>query len=249
MTAPARRWAFLAGGAVLLGLLGWAMTGLPGFGAAPAPVGQAIARAGVPERGATDIVTIVNLDYRGFDTIGEELILFTAVAAVVVLLRRERTEVEGEPEDIEPARDEAVVVAGAAIGALALLFGFYLVTHGQLTPGGGFQGGASIASGLVLVYLAAGYRPLARLLPEWLLEAAEGSGAGTFIAIGLASLPAGAAFLQDVLPRGEVGSVDSAGTVTPIYVAIGVAVAAGFALILLEILTQEEVIRPRRGRR
>jgi multicomponent Na+:H+ antiporter subunit B len=209
-------------------------------------------RASVPERNANNVVTAVNLDYRGLDTVGEEFILFTSVMAVTVLLRKQRLEREEAPEDEaegrrSPERDDALLVVGVGATAALSCFGLYVVGHGQLTPGGGFQGGAILASALLLLYLIAGFRALSRLGSGRLLETLEGVGAGGFAAVGLAGLATGGAFLQNVLPLGERGSIDSAGTLPVSYVAIGLAVFAGLTLILVEFLLQLVVIRRQGG--
>jgi multicomponent Na+:H+ antiporter subunit B len=253
MTARQRVWLFFAGGAVLAGLLVWAISGLPGFGRYPGPYGTILNAVAVPERNTTDVVTAVNLDYRGLDTIGEEFILFVSVTAVMVLLRKQRPEVLGAPEEAArgrrvPGRDDAALVLGVAMSAVIACFGLYIVGHGQLTPGGGFQGGAILMTGPALLYLAGGFRALQRSAPAGLLEVAEGIGAGGFVALGLASLAAGAAFLQDVLPLGTRGEIASSGTLPIINTAIGLEVAAGLMLAGSEFLVQLVVLRWRAGR-
>lgn len=248
MSRRVRGGLFAASATLLLGLLGWAIAGLPGFGSYPGPYGDLVNRASVPERNANNVVTAVTLDYRGLDTIGEEFILFTSVMAVTVLLRKQRREQERAPDDEaegrrSPERDDALLVVGVGATAALVCFGLYIVAHGQLTPGGGFQGGAILASGLLVLYLVAGLRALGRLGSGRLLEALEGVGAGGFVAVGVAGLAAGGAFLQNVLPLGERGGVDSAGTMPVSYVAVGLAVFAGLTLILVEFLLQLVVIR------
>ena len=71
----------------LLGLMLWGFAGLPDFGDYRGPYGDILNRVAVPERSTTDVVTAVNFDYRGFDTLGEEFILFAAVIGVASILR------------------------------------------------------------------------------------------------------------------------------------------------------------------
>lgn len=247
MTWQVRRLLFLVAGASVAGLLAWGMHGLPGFGHYPGPYGPAVDRLAVPARNATDVVTAVNLDFRGLDTMGEEFILFLSVTAVAVLLRRQRRETEESGEEEapgrrSPARDDGLLLFGVALATVAVLFGLYLVAHGQLTPGGGFQGGAVLASALLLLYLVAGYPAMARLAPVGLLELGDGIGAGGFVVVGIAGIAAGAVFLQNVLPIGQRGVVTSAGTMPVIYLAVGLEVATGFALVLVEFLQQLNVV-------
>lgn len=248
MSPRVRTGLFGASAALLLALLGWAIAGLPGFGNYPGPYGDLINRASVPERNANNVVTAVNLDYRGLDTVGEEFILFTCVVAVIVLLRKQRKEREQAPQDEaegrrSPERDDALLVVGVGAAAALACFGLYIVAHGQLTPGGGFQGGAILASALLVLYLVAGLRAFGGLASGRLMEALEGVGAAGFVAVGVAGLAAGGAFMQNVLPLGDRGSVDSAGTMPVSYVAVGLAVVAGLTLILVEFLLQLAVIR------
>ena len=65
----------------------WGFAGLPDFGDYRGPYGEILNRVAVPERSTTDVVTAVNFDYRGFDTLGEEFILFAAVIGVASILR------------------------------------------------------------------------------------------------------------------------------------------------------------------
>ncbi len=53
----------------------------------------------IPERQTTAVVSAINFDYRGFDTLGEEFILFAAVIGVASLLRGLRGERHGRPDD------------------------------------------------------------------------------------------------------------------------------------------------------
>ena len=84
------------------------------------------------------------------------------------------------------------------VGATVVL-GLYVVAHGYITPGGGFQGGVVLAAGAVLVYLAGEYRAFRRVTPEPMLDLAEGTGAGTYVAVGILALLLGA-LVPDELP-------------------------------------------------
>ena len=88
---------FLVAGAGLAALLVWGLAGLPDFGHYRGPLGDIYNALSVPKRSTTDVVTAVNFDFRGFDTLGEEFILFTAVVGVASLLRRLRGERERRP--------------------------------------------------------------------------------------------------------------------------------------------------------
>ena len=235
----------------LLGLLLWAFIGLPDFGHYTGPYGDILNRVAVPERSTTDVVTAVNFDYRGFDTLGEEFILFAAVIAVASILRTLRGERTRQPDDDAAGRDVPdtsllVRVTGLGLVAPVILVGIYIVAHGHQTPGGGFQGGVILATALLLTYLAGDYATMRAVGPTWLIELAEGAGAAGFTLIGVAGLVAGAAFFENVLGKGTPGELLSSGTIPLSNTAVGLAVTGGFAFMLSEFLKQTLTRRRRR---
>lgn len=248
MTPRLRRRVFLAAAAVAGVLLLWGLTGLPDYGVYNGPYGDVLNRVAVAERKATNVVASVTFDYRGVDTMGEEYILFAAVLGVAILLRAQRDETEQPPDEDAadrhaPATSNAVRVVGLALVGPVVLFGGYVVTHGHLTPGGGFQGGVVLATAALLVYLSGEYVTLRRVSPEVLGDLAESTGAAGYVAVGLLGVAAGATFLANVLPLGQPGALLSAGTIPVLNLAVGLEVAGGFVLLLYEFLEQTLVIR------
>jgi multicomponent Na+:H+ antiporter subunit B len=249
VTPAIRRALFLVFGAGLLALLGWSFGGLPDFGHYVGPYGDLVNALTIPERHSTDAVTTVNFDVRGFDTLGEDAILFAAVVGVAVLLRVLRDEHERpRPDDDASGRrientSSAVRLVGAGLVGPTIVLGLYIVVHGQLTPGGGFQGGVILATALLLVFLSDQYITLRRVGPMALIEAAEGVGVAAFVLIGLAGLIWGASYMENFLPLGTTGTLLSAGTIPLNSVAAGVAVTGGFAFMLSEFLEQTLVVR------
>src|SRR6185437_3549350 len=90
---------FLLSAAVFGGVYLWGLKGLPAMGHYRGPYGDVLNRVATYERHVTDVVTAVNFDYRGFDTLGEEFILFMSVVGGTVLLRRQREEEKSEGKD------------------------------------------------------------------------------------------------------------------------------------------------------
>jgi multicomponent Na+:H+ antiporter subunit B len=235
----------------MLGLLLWAFIGLPDFGDYRGPYGFILDRVAVPERSTTDVVTAVNFDYRNFDTLGEEFILFTAVIAVASILRTLRGERAQRPEDEAAGRHVsetslAVRVTGLGLVAPVILVGIYIVAHGHQTPGGGFQGGVILATALLLTYLAGEYATTRAVGPTWLIELAEGTGTAAFALTGVAGLVAGHAFFENVLGKGTPGELLSAGTIPLSNAAVGLAVTGGFVYMLSEFLRETLTRRRRR---
>jgi multicomponent Na+:H+ antiporter subunit B len=248
VTLALRRRVFLVAAAVAGGLLLWGLSALPPYGVYPGPYGDVLNRVAVAERKATNVVAAVTFDYRGVDTMGEEFILFAAVVGVAVLLRAQRDEREEPPDEDAadrraPGTSNAVRILGLALVGPVVLFGLYMVAHGHLTPGGGFQGGVVLATGALLVFLSGEYVTLRRVRPVALIDLSESSGAGGYVAVGLLGLAAGAAFLQNVLPLGQPGALFSAGTILPLNLAVGLEVAGGLVLLLSEFLEQTLVVR------
>jgi multicomponent Na+:H+ antiporter subunit B len=248
VTPELRRRLFLAAALVAGGLLLWGLTGLPDYGVYRGPYGDVLNRVAVAERKATNVVAAVTFDYRGVDTLGEEFILFAAVVGVAILLRAQRGETEQPPDEDAadrhaPGTSDAVRVVGLTLLGPVVLFGIYVVTHGHLSPGGGFQGGVVLATGALLVYLSGEFVTLRRVSPENLLDLGESAGAAGYLAIGFLGVAAGATFLANVLPLGQPGALLSAGTIPLINLVVGLEVASGFVLLLYEFLEQTLVLR------
>lgn len=88
----------LATGAVLV----YGTLGLPAFSDPAAPIHTHVAprylKDGPRETGVPNVVTAVLASYRGFDTLGETTVVFTAGAGVIALLRRRRREAKHEED-------------------------------------------------------------------------------------------------------------------------------------------------------
>jgi multicomponent Na+:H+ antiporter subunit B len=249
-----RRRIFLIGAAGLTALLVWGLSGLPDFGTRLPLYGGLVNHLAVPQRSATDVVTAVNFDYRGFDTLGEEFILFAAVLGLALLLRETRDETEGEIDDDAPQRRPPPTSAALRLLTLLLvpftvLLSVYITAHGHLTPGGGFQGGVIGATALLLVYIGGEYLALRRVRPLTMVEVSKATGAGAFVLIGVGGLVFGAAFLDNFLPVRTPGELVSAGTIPLLSFAVGLEVAGGFVLLLSEFLDQLLIFRGGGARR
>jgi multicomponent Na+:H+ antiporter subunit B len=229
---------------VLAAILVWGLAGLPDFGHYRGPYGLLINERGVSERHVTNMPTAVNFDYRAFDTLGEEFILFAAAIGMAVVLRFRRERESRAPDRAEPlgsATDASRVVGLALVGPL-LLLGFYIVAHGNLTPGGGFQGGVILASALLLAYLAGGYATMRRVQPWTLIEVTKSVGAAGYALIGVAGLIGAGAFFANVVPVGPVGVLQSGGTIPFGNLAVSLEVSAAFVLVFSELLEQTLVV-------
>ena len=142
----------------------------------------------------------------------------------------------------------------SAVRMVALLFtgpvvlvGWWLASHAQTNPSGGFQGGVMLATAFVLIYLSGEFLVFKRFSPADLTDAVEAVGAGGFAAIGVSAVAMGLPYLKNFLPLGQVpGAVSSSGTIALISFFVGIEVAAAFILIVGELLEQT-LLDPARG--
>ena len=137
-----------------------------------------------------------------------------------------------------------------------LVFGLYVVTHGHLTPGGGFQGGAVMATGTALLIVSRSYREITGRLRQTMLKLCEAFGLMLFLLAGLQSLANARPFLGNWLTQtgGFVGSVvsyglnpgslDTGGLGPLLNVGVGLEVFGGLTLIILCMLSGIKEARP-----
>lgn len=200
------------------------------FGDPPMLVGGVIALQGAAETGVANLVTSVVLGYRAVDTLGELSILFTAALALGVVLGRRRDDAPRDPEA------GLVLRAGSdLLFPLLLVVGLYIILHGHLTPGGGFQGGVILAAAFFLPILA---RP-SQQMDHGGLMAIEALAGTAFIVIGLLGLRGGGQFLQPLLDQGQLGALLSGGTLPFLYIAVGLKVGAELTGLLLRLAEAE----------
>lgn len=226
----------------------WGLTDLPAFGHYRGPYGDVVNAVAVARTHATGVVSAVNFDFRGLDTLGEEFILFAATTGVATVLRTLRQKREEKDAAETPGLEAPPTSDAVRLGALffvgpVLVLGWFLTTHAQSDPSGGFQGGIVMATAIILVYLAGQFLVLKRVRPISLTDIAEAVGAGGFAAVGLGALASGSSFLADVLPLGtSPGAVDSSGTIALISFLVGIEVTAAFVLIVSELLEQSLIV-------
>ena len=238
-----RRALGLAGLAVLAALAVWAVTGLPPFGHPRGPYATESVPAMVQERHVTNTVVGITFDLRGIDTLGEELILFAAALGSTLLLRAQRR--EGRVEEAVQRADEqrtrmppSLRTLGAYLVGPVLMLAVYVIAHGNLTPGGGFQGGVIGAAALLLVYAAGQMVALEHVRPVALVELAEAVGAAAFVLVAIGGMVFATVAMANFLGFGTTGSLLSGGTIPVLNVAVGIEVTGAVTLIITEFLDQ-----------
>ena len=251
MSSRMRTALFLISALGLAAIFGLGFRNLPPVGDYRGPYGNVVSQVAVYERHATDVVNAINYDYRACDTLGEEFILFASVLGVLLIFRPSaaKDEAKGKKkkgekrppqvEDKLPISD-TIRVGMMAMAGLMIVFGVYIAVHGQLTPGGGFQGGVILASVPLVVYLSGNVKAFDKIVSTPLIKLAEFCGAAGYAIIGTSALFFGAHFLTNIVPLGTTGDPFSSGTIAIISVAVGLEVTGGFVL-LMEVYLREVI--------
>lgn len=244
MSRRARAWMFLAAGTGIAVLLVLTFMRMPHFGSGDHPYRNLAVPAAVAHATA-NVVSSVNLDQRGFDTLAEESILIASVLAVATLLRegddeRPRSRVRGRVLD-------STLLMGWVMLPASVVIGLDVVAHGQLTPGGGFQGGVVLGTAIHLLYVAGRYPMLQKVRPVRAFEWGEAIGTAAFACVGLAGSLVASAFLGNFLAHGSLGTLFSSGTVELLNGAVGVEVASGVIVVVSRFLEQAVGLEPKEG--
>lgn len=188
--------------------------------------------------GAANIVTAIIVTYRGLDTLGEVTVLFLSASVVGLVLSLGGR--SGGAGHAQVPVGELLTTGSRYLAPLIVLLGVYVFVNGHLTPGGGFQGGAILASGVLLLLLA---EPLKRF-SHALIATIESFAGELYILIGLFGLVLAGGFLDNrFLPTGELGALFSAGAIPLIYSLIGLKVGAEFASMLASLADQDDAMQ------
>jgi len=141
---------------------------------------------------APNMVTLVVFDWRGYDTLGECFILVCGVLALSLLFGRglvSEPEVKTRETHHQPDVKPTLVLSyfASSLILFAIAYGIYLTLGGHITPGGGFQGGSLIASGVLLSLVVYGRRHLIPIDHNFLLKL-ETTGLLIYLLLGLFGL-------------------------------------------------------------
>ena len=182
------------------------------------------------EDGSANIVSSIVVNYRSFDTLGEVSVLFVASLGVAFLLGS-----GSAPMAFRTRPNFMLKVGGRMIFGFIILLGAVMMSHGHLTPGGGFPGGSLIAAAMLLLYLADDdYRLNMKAFK--ITESAMGT---TYVLIGLLGLLTTGYFLTNFLDTGLVGTLFSAGLLPIVYVIIGLKVGSELTGVLNNFMNEE----------
>ncbi len=205
------------------------------------------------EIGIPNVVTSVLASYRGYDTLGEVVVIFTAGTAVSILLSQSAVSDDPMNRDITPVQninispktegggliDNAVLrTVLVRIIPLVILFSLYVQFHGDYGPGGGFQAGVIFAAGLITFGIIAGSANLQKIISARWVSIGMALGVLIYGLVGIVALFLGGEFLNySVLGETAIKGQH----IGILLIELGVGVTVAFTMISLYLDFNHEV--------
>lgn len=239
---------FMAG---LFALFLYLVAGMPPMGDSQNPTAQNVVpryiEGAQEEAGAENVVTAVVLNYRGYDTLGEVTVIFTAMAGVLAVLGKERKERIHAYTDYSKVRSSTIVRTFLYfLVPFIVLFSVYVILHGLITPGGGFQGGTIIGASMIIFTAIFGLWDASKRISQRIRVPLETGAVLIFYIIGWVGIIGGGTFLTYLMPRlhssVQPGVRDWLSII--ILICIGIDCAIIFTSILFGMIREEEEVVP-----
>ena len=142
------------GGLLLFAAQDFPEWGDPASPASTSPVSSHFIQSTGVDTEVPNMVTAVLADYRGFDTMFEAVVVFIAGMAVLAILKSSGRRKGKREHEVEAEPDLIVTNTVRLIVPVIQIFAFYVLAHGHVSPGGGFQGGVVMGASFILVALA-----------------------------------------------------------------------------------------------
>ncbi len=182
----------------------------------------------IEDTGAVNVVSGIITDYRAFDTLGEVTVLFTGVTAALVTIKKNKdTEKPIEKKSKGKMENRILTIITRTVVPLAHVYGFYVILHGHLSPGGGFSGGAILGASLILTTLAFGQAYTDKILPPEKTKILESLVIILIVIVGFIGVFSNKPFLTNKASgfyMGQAGDLIGAGFIPIITIAIGIKV-------------------------
>jgi multicomponent Na+:H+ antiporter subunit B len=231
----------ITGGLLVLGTMD-----MPAFGDPQAPAQQHVniryIEQSPEEIGIPNMVTSVLASYRGYDTLGEVLVIFTAAMGVLALFSNQlfvirKLSVKIKKDDMH---DHHVLrIVSKILIPLILLFAFYVQFHGEYGPGGGFQAGVIFAAGIILYTMLYGLDKARQVIKPSVLRVLCALGVFIYGCTGVVSMLSGGNFLDySVLASDPI--IGQHLGILVIELGVGITIAAGMILIFFAFSHQAE---------
>lgn len=181
--------------------------------------------------GVANTVTSVVVYFRGFDTLGEIAVLFIASLGIGLMLE------SNTKCDIKAESNFMLQTASKLLFPIILLFGIYVMIYGHLSPGGGFQGGVIIASGVLLLLIS--HKDFE--VPHSVVVLLETFAGISYVLIGLIGLIVLDKFLGNFLPHdiSNIGLLLSGGVIPIIYIIVGIKVGSEMSMIVQNLIKRD----------
>ena len=198
---------------------------------------------GEQEVGTGNIVAGVLLNYRGYDTMGEVVIIFSAAATVIAVLGKSTKKSAHAFADRSSVKVSFIIrTAVIFLMPLIILFAIYTVLYGTTLPGGGFQGGAIIGATIIIFTMVFGLQESTNRIPSRFRIPLEGTAIMAFFLVGTAGVIGGANFLTYILPQLSAQSQPAVRTLMLFVVQFGIGIDVGviFTSIFFAMLREEE---------
>lgn len=184
------------------------------------------------KEGVANAVTTVVVYFRGFDTLGEIAVLFIASLGIGLMLEA------NVKHEIKQNSNFMLKTASKFLFPIITLYGVYVMSYGHLSPGGGFQGGVIIASGVLLLLIS----NKSFEVPHALIITLETFAGISYVLIGLIGLLTLDVFLGNFLPHeiSQMGMLLSGGIIPIIYIIVGVKVGSEMSMIVQNLIKRQD---------
>ncbi len=207
--------------------------------------------SGEKDTGAKNLVSAIYLGYRAFDTMGETIVLVVAIIGTMSVVQSVK-KISADPaipvtfdfslpKEKRPShqlRTHLLEVVTQKIGPVILLFGFYVMGQGHISPGGGFQGGVIIASGIVLFMLGNPNSKEIERRQNQILSSIEAFSFILFITVALSSIASSHGFFSN--PLAFLG-VNSEYYIIALNSIIGLKVGSGISLMCIAMISRKRL--------
>lgn len=120
---------------------------------------------------------------------------------------------------------------------ITLVLGFYVILHGHLTPGGGFQGGVVVSAAVALIFLGYGNEGLKKTFVPEALKQTENVGSLMYTFFALLGILMGYNFCRNAIFNvGNPGDLYSSGTIFWMNFSVGLKVMMGVGFMLITMM-------------